>query len=205
MLCVAAASKFYHCSQWDFVVKFFAESHVSPPNNPRHSHNTSHLYDIWIQQDWVFKLQQHLFNSTSTIQIQKLKAELLSTRKELLQTSAQDEFAKWAKLKRTLDKLTVEYDECAKSIAGKKAVTVTFVSWGLPGILWAFQILLLIIWRAEPVFYIPEQWFGPITNWLKFPFAPEGVFYWWSALKSVLDRSTAALTYVKEKRKLKQD
>ncbi|KAJ3253626.1 GET complex subunit get1 [Boothiomyces macroporosus] len=121
----------------------------------------------------VFNLQQHLFNSKSTIQIQKLKSELLATRKELLQTSAQDEFAKWAKLKRKFDKLTVEYDECAKSIAGKKEVTVTFVSWGLPGLLWAFQILLLVIWRAEPVFYIPEQWFGPITNWLKFPFAPE--------------------------------
>ncbi|KAJ3272208.1 GET complex subunit get1 [Terramyces sp. JEL0728] len=156
----------------------------------------------------VFKLQQHLFNSASTIQIQKLKSELLATRQELLLTSAQDNFAKWAKLKRKFDKLTIEYDECAKLIASKRAVTETFVSWGLPGILWAFQILLLVIWRAEAVFYIPEQWFGPITNWLKFPFAPEGsvgVFYWWSALKSVLDRSTAALTYVEAKRKVKQD
>lgn len=33
-----------------------------------------------------------------------LKTEILQTKAELLQTSSQDQFAKWAKLKRKVDK-----------------------------------------------------------------------------------------------------
>ena len=33
-----------------------------------------------------------------------LKTEILSTKSELLKTSAQDQFAKWAKLRRSVDK-----------------------------------------------------------------------------------------------------
>lgn len=33
-----------------------------------------------------------------------LKSEILSTKSELLKTSAQDQFAKWAKLRRSVDK-----------------------------------------------------------------------------------------------------
>ena len=33
-----------------------------------------------------------------------LKSEILLNKKELLQTSAQDQFAKWAKLRRSVDK-----------------------------------------------------------------------------------------------------
>lgn len=34
----------------------------------------------------------------------ELKSELLAKKAELLQTSAQDQFAKWAKLRRSVDK-----------------------------------------------------------------------------------------------------
>jgi hypothetical protein len=68
------------------------------------------------------------------------------------------------------------------------------LSYGLPIILWSVQIFMLVWWWAEPVFWVPEKWFGPMfIGWLKFPFAPEGscgVFYWWSALKSILDRAS---------------
>jgi hypothetical protein len=76
------------------------------------------------------------------------------------------------------------------------------ITWGLPLLLWTLQGLCLLIWWSEPVFYIPEQWFGPLTSWLKFPFAPLGscgVFYWWSALKSLVDRSTILARSIKNK------
>lgn len=41
----------------------------------------------------------------------QLKAELLITKKELLQTSAQDHFAKWAKLRRSVDKGLAELEK----------------------------------------------------------------------------------------------
>lgn len=45
------------------------------------------------------KLQKH----------NKLRNEILVLKKELLQTSSQDEFAKWAKIRRILDKKTAEF------------------------------------------------------------------------------------------------
>jgi hypothetical protein len=51
-----------------------------------------------------YALHQYLFHR-STIQRQRqLKKEILITKQELLQTSAQDQFAKWAKLRRKVDK-----------------------------------------------------------------------------------------------------
>jgi hypothetical protein len=41
----------------------------------------------------------------------QLQAELLTTKKELLQTSAQDQFAKWAKLRRSVDKGIAELEK----------------------------------------------------------------------------------------------
>ena len=46
-----------------------------------------------------------------------LKAELLTTKKELMQTSAQDQFAKWAKLRRSVDKGLVELEKLSESLS----------------------------------------------------------------------------------------
>jgi tail-anchored protein insertion receptor len=43
-----------------------------------------------------------------------LKAEVLKTKQELLQTSAQDQFAKWAKLRRSVDKGLAELEKLSE-------------------------------------------------------------------------------------------
>jgi tail-anchored protein insertion receptor len=45
-----------------------------------------------------------VFYSSKQAQQRKLKSDILANKKELLQTSAQDQFAKWAKLRRSVDK-----------------------------------------------------------------------------------------------------
>ena len=45
-----------------------------------------------------------MFYSSSAARQRALKTELLAKKKELQQTSAQDQFAKWAKLRRSVDK-----------------------------------------------------------------------------------------------------
>lgn len=45
----------------------------------------------------------------------ELKVELLTTKKELTQTSAQDQFAKWAKLRRSVDKGIAELEKLSES------------------------------------------------------------------------------------------
>jgi hypothetical protein len=52
----------------------------------------------------AFSVYQRIFQSSKYAQQRKLKTEILTKKKELLQTSAQDEFAKWAKLRRSVDK-----------------------------------------------------------------------------------------------------
>lgn len=43
-----------------------------------------------------------------------LKKELFETRQKLGLTSAQDEFAKWARLRRSVDKLTQDLDQMSE-------------------------------------------------------------------------------------------
>ncbi len=52
----------------------------------------------------VYALYLRIFYSGTVARQRKLKSEILLNKKELLQTSAQDQFAKWAKLRRSVDK-----------------------------------------------------------------------------------------------------
>ena len=51
-----------------------------------------------------YAIYLRIFYSSAVAQQKKLKADILLNKKELLQTSAQDQFAKWAKLRRSVDK-----------------------------------------------------------------------------------------------------
>jgi len=51
-------------------------------------------YDIYLR----------ITGSPAAMRQRSLKSEILSTKSELLKTSAQDQFAKWAKLRRSVDK-----------------------------------------------------------------------------------------------------
>ena len=48
------------------------------------------------------------------MRLRKLKTDLLNTKTELLKTSAQDQFAKWAKLRRSVDKGLADLDALSK-------------------------------------------------------------------------------------------
>jgi hypothetical protein len=75
----------------------------------------------------------------------------------------------------------------------------------LPIIFWTIQVVMLIWWCSVPVFYVPKTWFGPFLSWLKFPFAPEGsvgIFYWWSALSSFLNRLFNIFIFLHKKYKM---
>lgn len=58
----------------------------------------------------------------------QLKAELLATKKELMQTSAQDQFAKWAKLRRSVDKGLAELEKLSESHSSCPADSHTHVA-----------------------------------------------------------------------------
>lgn len=133
----------------------------------------------------VVVLIHYIFNIVEFDIVSEKKVFIKELQEKLKNTSAQDEFAKWAKLKRNFDKKIVELQ-----LLRKNQSNYIFL---IQSILWSLQIGLLVYYMYEPMFYVPLEWFGPLTNWLKFPFAPNGscgIFYWWCAIKSVLYQST---------------
>ncbi|KAI0277409.1 CHD5-like protein-domain-containing protein [Russula aff. rugulosa BPL654] len=127
---------------------------------------------VFLQFAWA--AYQRVFNRNAARRQRELKSELLSKKAELLQTSAQDEFAKWAKLRRSVDKgladlekLNSELSASKSSFAFKFGTTLWLLTTGL-------QFAIGWWYSRSAVFYLPATWFGPFTWWLSLPFAPAG-------------------------------
>ena len=67
-----------------------------------------------ISHDQVYELYLRVFYSKKVRKQKELKAMLLATKSELMQTSSQDQFAKWAKLKRKIDKGFTDLETLSK-------------------------------------------------------------------------------------------
>lgn len=65
----------------------------------------------------AYAVYQRLFNGAKVAQQRSLKTSILNTKKELLETSAQDQFAKWAKLRRKIDKELAELEKLSESFS----------------------------------------------------------------------------------------
>lgn len=147
----------------------------------------------WIGQTVLLELAYALYlrltRSAAFARQQALKSEILATKSELLKTSAQDQFAKWAKLRRSVDKGLAELEKLNSEIASSKSsFSLKFNS-----VIWILTtgVQFVVGWwyRRQPVFYLPEGWFGPLAWWLAFPFAPAGsvsVGVWQMACKRVV-------------------
>ncbi|EKM54197.1 uncharacterized protein PHACADRAFT_123019 [Phanerochaete carnosa HHB-10118-sp] len=122
----------------------------------------------------VYALYLRLFYSSKIAQQKKLKTEILVNKKELLQTSAQDQFAKWAKLRRGVDKGLAELEKLNGELSSSKtsfSLKFNTIVWVLTA---GLQFFVGWWYRKAAVFYLPPGWFGPLTWWLSFPFAPAG-------------------------------
>jgi hypothetical protein len=102
-----------------------------------------------------------------------LKAQIIKLKQEISQTSAQDEFVKYAKLRRQLDQATKEFDDVKTSQPGMlMSMGMTF---GLRVLLQVLQAGFMLYYRSTPMFFIPKDWVGPLfTRLLAFPLAPTG-------------------------------
>ncbi|OCH92472.1 hypothetical protein OBBRIDRAFT_791218 [Obba rivulosa] len=122
----------------------------------------------------VYTLYLRIFYSSKVARQRKLKSEILLNKKELLQTSAQDQFAKWAKLRRTVDKGLADLEKLNGELSAMRSgFSLKFNSavWVLTA---GLQFVVGWWYRKSAVFYLPPGWFGPLTWMLAFPFAPAG-------------------------------
>ncbi|PSR79243.1 hypothetical protein PHLCEN_2v7101 [Hermanssonia centrifuga] len=122
----------------------------------------------------AYALYLRVFYSSKRSQQQRLKSEILANKKELMLTSAQDQFARWAKLRRSVDKGLADLEKLNSELSSAK----TSFSLKFNTALWILtagsQFVVGWWYRKAAVFYLPPGWFGPLTWWLSFPFAPAG-------------------------------
>ncbi|WFD48472.1 GET complex subunit get1 [Malassezia furfur] len=126
-------------------------------------------------QEVCYKLYARVVNYSAYRKLNASKKELFATRQEMNATSAQDQFAKWAKLRRKVDKLTSEVEAQNKVISsGQFFFSLLFKA--LMFVLnMAIPWMLSSYFSKTPMFYLPPgDWFGPLGYVFSFPKAPVG-------------------------------
>jgi len=113
--------------------------------------------------------------SKSASEQRALKTQFLKLRRELNSTSSQDEFAKWAKLRRQHDKVLEELEKSKATLDTTKKTfdqIITTLRWlGTNGL----RMLLQFWFSKQPMFWIPSGWVPYYAEWLlSFPRAPLG-------------------------------
>ncbi|KAH8928864.1 hypothetical protein BT69DRAFT_1276779 [Atractiella rhizophila] len=132
----------------------------------------------WIGQEVVLTSAHALYLRVTASPLQKqqtsLKSDILQTKADMLATSPQGRFAKWAKLRRKLDKQIAELDTLNKQITmSRTTFSMSFKAF-LFGLTTITPFLITSWYGKQAVFWLPPGWFGPLTWWLSFPFAPYG-------------------------------
>ncbi|KAK2774868.1 GET complex subunit get1 [Onygenales sp. PD_12] len=134
----------------------------------------------------------------------RLKLDVVQLNRELKATSSQDEFAKWAKLRRRHDKALETYEAKNKALSNAKSsfdMAVKSVRWaGTSGLM-----LFLQFWYSRTaVFALLPGWMPWQVEWvLSFPRAPMGsvsIQVWGGACAAVValvgDAVGATVVYV---------
>ncbi|GAA5892419.1 hypothetical protein JCM8208_005817 [Rhodotorula glutinis] len=142
----------------------------------------------WIGSDALASLFYAPFAPAGTSTRAK-KADILQLRADLAATSSQDEFSKWARIRRKLDKAVQDLEATtADTTQHRKQFNKQFKS-----ALWIVTTVAPFVvssyHRKSPVFWLPRGWFGPLGWWLSFPSAPAGavaVSVWTMACRRTL-------------------
>ncbi|KAH9881413.1 GET complex subunit get1 [Plenodomus lingam] len=147
---------------------------------------------------WILYNKLPTPTSGSAQKVQKLKREIVQLKRELGNTSPQDNFSKWAKLDRQHNKAVAEYQKLDASLRTHQTTFTSAVStlrWiGTQGLRFALQF-----WFAKsPMFWIPTGWVPYYAEWiLSFPRAPLGsvsINIWGIACASMIKLMADALT-----------
>nr|Q5B538.2 RecName: Full=Protein get1; AltName: Full=Guided entry of tail-anchored proteins 1 [Aspergillus nidulans FGSC A4] len=105
----------------------------------------------------------------------KLKREVVQLKRDMNNTSSQDEFAKWAKLRRRHDKALSEYEALNQKLSSQKGSFDWFVKIARWLSTTGLKIFIQFRYSKTPVFELPGGWLPYPVEWvLAFPRAPQG-------------------------------
>ncbi|RMJ26429.1 hypothetical protein PHISP_02701 [Aspergillus sp. HF37] len=124
---------------------------------------------------WLLYLKLPSATSRKAREQSRLKREALALKREMNNTSSQDEFAKWAKLRRKHDKTMEGYEAMNKSLTAQKSS----FDWAIKIARWlstnGLKVFLQFYYTKTPIFALPAGWFPYYVQWvLSFPRAPLG-------------------------------
>lgn len=127
----------------------------------------------------------------------RLRREVVRLQRELNGISAQDDFAKWAKLRRQLDKAVAEHDkynnasQSTRSTFDSRLNTIRMISVN------GTRFFLQYYYRKSAMFWLPKGWVPYYAEWLlSWPKAPLGsvsVQMWGIACGSIIGMISEAL------------
>ncbi|EFW98539.1 chd5 domain containing protein [Grosmannia clavigera kw1407] len=113
--------------------------------------------------------------SAVTEEQRKLQLDYLELRRELHATSSQDEFAKWARLRRQHDKLLEQLEAKKSSLDTGRRSFDSVVTVSRLVLTRGLQYFLPFWFARAPMFWLPHGWFPGYAEWLlAFPRAPRG-------------------------------
>ncbi|KAL2265688.1 hypothetical protein VTJ83DRAFT_6788 [Remersonia thermophila] len=120
----------------------------------------------------------------------KKQKEYLAVRHDLNATSSQDEFAKWAKLRRQHDKLLDELEKKKSSLDATRTRFDRYLTVARLLSTRGLQWVLPMWYSREPMFWLPYGWFPYyVERFASFPRAPVGsvsIVVWQWACTAVL-------------------
>ncbi|ODV90497.1 hypothetical protein CANCADRAFT_107019 [Tortispora caseinolytica NRRL Y-17796] len=118
------------------------------------------------------------------------KREYVTVHRQRLNTSAQDEFSKWAKLNRREDSLKSKIEELSKAAHERRETIKSKVSRSLSIGSRLVSAYVFFKYRKEPVFYLPRGYIPGVIGWfLSFGGSPRGsvsLMVWSSVMSYML-------------------
>ncbi|SNX84207.1 uncharacterized protein MEPE_02915 [Melanopsichium pennsylvanicum] len=128
-------------------------------------------------QNILWFLYTATFHRTTISSQRALRKEIYQTKQQLAATSSQDQFAKWAKLRRKVDKALAQLENSNSELANARS-TFTILFKGVMMIITTIMPFCITSWYSKtPIFWLPpgdHSWFGPVGWFLALPRAPKG-------------------------------
>ncbi|XP_069492162.1 guided entry of tail-anchored proteins factor 1 [Ambystoma mexicanum] len=124
----------------------------------------------------LFKILLPSFSSIISKMLQKdgeqenqMRAEIQGMKLELAAISMMDEFARYARLERKINKMTDKLKTHVKS----RTAQLAKVKWVISIVFYIIQAALMVslIWKyySEPVTVLPSKWIAPLERLVAFP------------------------------------
>ncbi|KAL8580134.1 hypothetical protein ACOMHN_050236 [Nucella lapillus] len=125
-----------------------------------------------------------------------LRAKVLDMKDEQSGISMMDEFARYMKLQRQIDKLIAQVKESGSSRQKKVAMLNIGVKIALMVLQGLIMLVMVVSHRGEPLVMLPEGWFFPVQKLVALPSGVTGgvgVVCWILVCNSVVHRAKRLL------------